>query len=330
MPTAEEIASWQADRDAAMTTSQVAKKYGVGMTTIKRYTRATTFAGRQVSAPVVPRRPVVTPVSHMPDPVPEFGGPSFPEPWEQTPVTPFDMQADGPGIVTGDWHLPAQDKKTIEVLMKEAVDRRVKWFLINGDYMDMAGVSPFFREYSKRRFADELEMGKAGLRYVRSRLPNARIVYKQGNHEFRLTRFLRDKAEELEDLDCLQLESLLGLKDFGIEWVQDKRKVMVGKLPVLHGHEFRQGIGQTVSPARTALLKAKTSVMVSHHHRLSHQPSRDLHGVQHGAWSIGCACYIAPQYDPYNEWQHGYAMVEVAQDGWYTVHNRQVLSGRVA
>ena len=317
-------AEWQARREAGESCQEIASSCGFSASSVVGHTV------KPGASPSRPRPPALHPIN-LPEPAAEFGGPSFPEPWEQTPVTPFDMQADGPGIVTGDWHLPAQDKKTIEVLMQEAVDRRVKWFLINGDYMDMAGVSPFFREYSKRRFADELEMGKAGLQYVRSRLPNARIVYKQGNHEFRLTRFLRDKAEELEDLDCLQLESLLGLKDFGIEWVQDKRTVMVGKLPVLHGHEFRQGISPTVSPARTALLKAGTSVMVSHHHRTSFQPQRTIKGDQHGAWSIGCACFLSPQFDPHNQWNLGWAMVDVSGDGGYQVNNRMLLkNGTVA
>lgn len=266
----------------------------------------------------------------LPDPAPEAGGPGLPDPWEVAPITPFDMQAEGTtGVVLGDTHMPFHDKRTIEACIEEARQRDAKWVLANGDMMDMAGISPFFRPFCKGRFADELAMTGNFFAWLRSRLPRARIVYKQGNHEWRLIRFLREKAEELEDLPCLQLPELLSLAKYGVEWVQDKRKVMVGKLPVMHGHEFRQTIGNVVNPARLAHMRANTSVMVNHHHRASYHQVRNLKDELVGAWSVGCACYIHPEYDPYNQWTHGYAMIDVARDGWYSVQNRQVQEGRV-
>ena len=265
----------------------------------------------------------------LPEPAPEAGGPVLPEPWEPTPLEPFDMQVQGWVPVLGDLHMPFHDRATIESCVREARDRRARGFLINGDGMDMAGISPFFRRFTRARFVDELELGKQFVGWLRSQLPDARIVWKQGNHEWRLIRFLAERAEELEDLPCLQLPSLLGLDAHGIEWVADKRKVMLGKLPVLHGHEFKQALSNVVSPARLAFLRGTSTVMVNHHHRTSEHHVRTLDNKDVAAWSVGCACYKAPEYDPYNQWNHGYAMVEVQADGWFSVHNRRVLNGRV-
>ncbi len=263
---------------------------------------------------------------NMPEPAAEAGGLGIPEATYKPLVK---LQVDNPGwhLVLGDVHLPMHDKGTIEAAVKEAKDKKVSVVLLNGDIMDMFGITPFFRPPSDDRFVDEVECGKQFLTWMRSQLPHARFVYREGNHEFRLKRFIAEKAPELYDLPCLSLGSLLEFDKHGIEWIDEKRKVLLGKLITLHGHEFRKGEG--INPARLAFLRATASVLVGHHHRTSEHHQRALDERHHAVWSVGCACYIHPDYDPYNQWNHGYAMVDVASDGWFSVHNRRVLNGRV-
>lgn len=274
----------------------------------------------------VAREPQYVPAPRLPDPAPEAGGPGIPEE-EWKPLTPFQIDTSGWHFVLGDVHLPMHDRVTVEAAVREAREKGASVVLLNGDILDMFSISPFYRPPTDDRFVDEIEKGKQFVAWIRSQFPNARIVYREGNHEFRLKRFIAEKAPELFDLPCLSLASLLEFDRYGVEWVADKRKVMLGKLITLHGHEFRKGEG--VNPARLAFLRSTASVLIGHHHRTSEHHQRALDERHHAVWSVGCACFTSPDYDPYNQWNFGYAMVEVASDGWFSVHNRRVLNGRV-
>jgi predicted phosphodiesterase len=265
--------------------------------------------------------------SRLPDPAPLAGGPSLPEPFLVPPLKHLHCDNAGWWLVLGDMHFPMHDKTTIELAFKEAREKNAVGVLLNGDVMDMFNVTPFRRPPTKEDLADEIECGRSALAWMRSRLPKARFVYREGNHDYRLRSYIIDRAPALFQIEAVRLPNLLGLADHGIEWVQDKAKVYLGKLITLHGHEFRKGEG--VNPARLAFLRATATVLVNHHHRSSEHLQRSLDDKHFAAWSVGCACYKHPDYDPYNQWNHGYAMVELGQDGWYSVHNRKVIEGRV-
>ncbi len=264
---------------------------------------------------------------YLPDPAPAAGGPVLPEPFFVAPLKHLRIDTPGWWLVLGDTHFPMHDKATIEHAFREARDKNVAGVLLNGDIMDMFTLTPFRREPTKEGLTDELDCARQALGWMRSRLPKARFVYREGNHDYRLRRYVIERAPLLYDLPALQLQNLLELEKVGIEWVQDKAKVYLGKLITLHGHELRKGEG--VNPARLAFLRTTCTVMVSHHHRSSEHLQGSLDDKQYASWSIGCACYKHPDYDPYNQWNHGYAMVEIASDGWYSVHNRKIIEGRV-
>lgn len=263
----------------------------------------------------------------LPEPCAEAGGAKMPEPWTIS-RTPLVIQGPAKCLVLGDTHVPMHDKATILAAVAEAKSRGVDTVLLNGDIADMFGVTPFYRPFTRQTFADEIGVVDQLLTYLRAQLPKARFIYREGNHEFRLKRYIADNAARLQDLPSLFWENLIDLPGKGIEWVADKRKVELGKLITLHGHEFRKGEG--INPARLAFLRATATVLVGHHHRSSEHPQRTLDGRLLCCWSVGCACYISPEYDPYNQWNHGYAIVEVDADGWFHVHNRKVIDGRTA
>ena len=179
------------------------------------------------------------------------------------------------------------------------------------------------RDPAMPRMREEILKGRQFLEYLRSRFPKARIVYKEGNHDERLERYLASLAPELLGLEDLELESLLRAKDFGVEWVKDKRVVMCGKLPVVHGHEYRGGGG--VMPARWLYLRTGESTLCGHFHQPSFYSFRTITGKEVGTWSVGCACHLTPKYARLNQWARGWAVIEIAKDGGYHVHNRRLL-----
>lgn len=264
----------------------------------------------------------------MPEPAPEAGGVTMPDPVELK-YEPFKIDTPGHWLTLNDVHIPYHDRRTLDAAVKESRGAKIAGIMLNGDIMDHAGISDHLRSPSVTRLEDEIDKTVQFFTWVRSMFPAARIVYKEGNHEFRLPRYIINYAPELFGVKQLQLPRLLELDKFGVEWVDAKRVVKLGKLPLLHGHEYKGGGG--VAPARWLLMRTRTSAMCGHFHRNDSHQWRDLDGKVHMAWTIGCACFLSPDFFPLNDWVNGYAMTEVFNDGRYHVRPRVLLrDGTVA
>ncbi len=258
----------------------------------------------------------------LPEPMPEGGGPELPDPVPQS-YEPFRIDTAGRWLILSDTHMPYHDKRTIMEAVGEAKRVGATGILLNGDILDCYQLSSHFKEPDKGRFKEEIEVGKAFLDWLRAQFPKARIVFKEGNHDERLRRYLAERAPALFGIDEVDLRNILGLANRGIEWVGDKRVIQLGKLPVVHGHEFRGGGG--VNPARWLFLRAVSTALCGHFHRTSEHNEQGLDMRLHGVWSVGCACFLYPQYDPNNKWNHGYALADVAADGTFQITNRKIL-----
>lgn len=293
----------QADRDAGLSPTEIAAKRGVSRATVRKHTTPPASTA-------------------MPDPAPEAGGPSLPDPVDQS-YDPYTVDTPGRWLVLCDLHIPYHDKRTIAEAVAEAERVGVAGVLLNGDVLDCYQLSAHYKEPDKGRFAEEVEKGRQFVEWLRSRLRKARIVYKEGNHDERLRRYLAERAPALFDLPEFHLQKVMGAEKHGVEWVADKRIVQLGKLPVLHGHEFRGGGG--VNPARWLFLRSVSTALCGHFHRTSEHHEQGLDRRIHGVWSVGCACYLHPAYDPNCKWNHGYAMVHVEHDGMFSVNNRRLL-----
>lgn len=294
---------------------EVAAEVGCARSTVGQVAaRARGAGGGSATATLSPPR--------LPDPAPEAGGPSLPEPVHQT-YEPYLIDATGDVGVLCDPHLPYHDKATIERWADECRRRAVKAVLLNGDVLDCYQLSKHYKEPNKGRFRDEVDCGKQFFAWLRSRFPNARIVYKEGNHDERLRTYLAERAPALFEIEELDLRTILGLDALGVEWVDRKRVVKAGKLSVVHGHEFKGSGG--VMPARWLFLRTGSTAMCGHFHQSSYYTFRTLDQREIGVWSVGCACYLSPEWLPANQWSHGWAVVSVAQDGGFHVDNRRLL-----
>lgn len=293
-------------------TIQVARELGVSRDTVQRYRYGDD------------RKPVARPVhaAVLPEPAAEAGGASLPEPAAYE-YQSFEIDSPGACGVLCDAHIPYHDKRTLQGWVDDCEKMGARSILLNGDVLDFYQLSDYLRDPSKPRMRDEILKGRQFLEYLRSKFPRARIVYKEGNHDERLKRYLATRAPDMLDLEEIRLERLLKAADYGVEWVEDKRVVMVGRLPVIHGHEYRGGGG--VMPARWLYLRTGESAMMGHLHQVTYYSFRTITGKEVGMWSVGCACHLSPLYAPLNQWGHGWAMIEVAADGGFHVHNRRML-----
>lgn len=258
----------------------------------------------------------------------EFDASGLPDPFPES-FEPFTVDNSGQWLVISDIHIPYHDRTTLELALKEAKRRRVVGVILNGDILDCHELSDHDKDPRAPRYVEELQTGKQFLGWLRKQLPNARIIYKQGNHEDRLERYLIRKAPVFFGLEAVTTPALLGLNQHGIEWVADKRIIMLGKLNVIHGHEYRGGVSSPVNPARGLYLKARSVAMAGHHHQTSEHHAKDIRGRAEAAWSLGCACYLQPAYMRFNGWNHGFAFTDLYEDGDFSVENKRVLNGKI-
>jgi predicted phosphodiesterase len=230
-------------------------------------------------------------------------------------------------LILSDIHAPYHDVKALELAIDYGLKKGADTVLLNGDVMDFHTISRFMTDPRARSLADELECGRQILAMLRCAFPGRAIYYKEGNHDERLQNYLILKAPELLGVMQYTLADLLKFGDNRIEHINDKRVVMVGKLPVLHGHEVFGGA--SVNPARTLYLRAKSSALQGHNHRTSEHTEKDIHGEMSTTWSTGCLCELNPRFMPINNWNHGFAFVEVESDGNYEVQNKRIYNGKI-
>jgi hypothetical protein len=248
--------------------------------------------------------------------------PVMPKTWRKI-RTPHKLSP-GLWLVLPDIHIPFHEPKPIESAIKFGQQQKIDGILLPGDLQDCAAVT-FWPTMIKRDFDKEVESVIDFLDLLAAEFPKANIVWKPGNHEYRLPRYYASKAPELIGLASQAMVSVLALEERGIEFLDYHQIVMAGKLPIIHGHEMR--ISTPVNPARGLFLKAKTWAMCAHFHRTSEHTSTNLQGTLLTTWSMGCLCDLSPDYNPFgNDWCFGCALVNVEKNGNFTVNNRRILA----
>jgi predicted phosphodiesterase len=246
----------------------------------------------------------------------------------QSQYLPYTLNRPGMWGIISDIHIPYHDITTVTLFVDECIRRKVAGVVLNGDILDCHEISRHDKDPSAPRYVQEIEAGRSFMAWLRKKLGNnVDIVFKTGNHEARLDTYILGRAPALFGLENVNTRGLLHLTDLGIEYVTDKRVIRLGKLHIVHGHEYQGGGG--VNPARWLFLRAGNVALCGHFHRVSEHHERDISGASKASWSTGCACFISPQYAPLNNWGHGFAFVDVDELGGFAVENKRVFNGKI-
>lgn len=234
-------------------------------------------------------------------------------------------------LVLSDIHIPYHDEKAVEAAIEYGKKQKPDIILLNGDIGDFYAVSRHDKDPRRSLFlSDELDLIRQFLFWLRKQFPKARILYKIGNHENRLERFLVKEAPALIGTTDFEIASLLRFDELRIECVGSLNLVKLGKLSVYHGHELPQGMSSPVNPARGIWMRVQETMMAGHWHRVSeHTETTGISKQVSSCWSTGCLCDLSPDYAIVNRWSHGFAIVEVQEDGEFEVHNHKIIKGRV-
>jgi predicted phosphodiesterase len=250
--------------------------------------------------------------------------PSQAEPW-----LPFDLGITGKVGVLSDIHVPYHDETALRAAVDHLQGEKVDALLLNGDWADFYSISRHEKNPKHRNFKNELHAGRELLKWLRQEFPDARFVAKLGNHEERWEKWLWEHAPEISDDPIMGIDNWYGFERLGIDLVADKRIVLAGALPILHGHEKGNGISSPVNQARGAFMRLHHTVLEGHGHRTSTHSEPDMMGRETVCFSTGCLCDMRPAYARLNKWNHGAAVVTVHADRTFDVENFRIQAGKV-
>lgn len=212
-----------------------------------------------------------------------------------------------------DVHRPYHDARAWRLMLRAAETFEPDHVITLGDFFDCAPVSAHSKDVSRlKRFSAEVEDAKTGLRELKA-LGAKRYDFVEGNHEFRLPRYLLDKAPELSDL--LTIPELLGLKDAGWNYVPYRSHLKIGHLHVTH--EVGAAGAKAHQQARESF---EGNVVIGHTHRMGLHYSGNARGkARVGAmfgW-LGDAkkCDYMHQIQANRAWQLGFGVGYMEPNG---------------
>lgn len=177
--------------------------------------------------------------------------------------------------------------------------------------MDMWELSSFDKvPKGSNSFVEEVNLTKTFLGELK-RITDCQITYTTGNHEFRLKKYLIGQAPELWELDTLNVETLLGLDNLDIEFVDlpDScsrfQDVWVLDQDYYVGH-FNLVRGASGATAKALVDKYGVNIIQAHVHRGGVYYKKMITGQVLVGVEGYCMCNLDPSYMRNPNWQGGW------------------------
>jgi len=240
--------------------------------------------------------------------------------------------------VFSDCHFPVHDPDAIEAAVAHVkANFEPDTVLLNGDFADAIEFGSWAKSPKAIQTENSLATIRAGLLYFRAEFPNAKLIYKFGNHEDRLERFCWERAPELVGLEHVTWKGLLTIDNDlkkvseldDLIWIGEERPIITnGGLAIFHGHELPKGLSQ-VNPSRTSFLRTRDSVLVGHFHQSSSHSEYNWKKDPINCFSVGCLCDMNPRYARINKWNLGHAIIETDKNSFSVSNFKQLSDNRI-
>lgn len=179
-----------------------------------------------------------------------------------------------------DTHRPYHDKRAWSLLLKVARKWKPHRLVIGGDFADFYKASNHSKD-PRRTLTLQSEVADVNVGLDELDAIGARDKhFIAGNHEFRLERYLMDKAPEL--FGIVEVSKLFRLKERGWSYVPYRSDVRIGKVYVTHdlGDSGRGAVGK-------ALAAYEHNVIINHVHSINLLIGGNHAGESHVGASFG-------------------------------------------
>ena len=207
---------------------------------------------------------------------------------------------------------------SFELAMQCTYDIQPDIIILGGDWLEFASMSIWEQNKSLlmegRRYKLEIEMGKHHLLELRRHCPDAKIYFFEGNHEYRVRRYVEQDAKVAGLID---VRTDLNVDGLNMEWVPFNKIIRIGKLCFLHGEKWNKFFAQAT------LNIIGQSCMFGHAHRYQVWTQR-LRFDQEPNIAIGVPALTAQnptwKRGQHTDWMNGFAVVEYREGGFFNAH----------
>lgn len=216
-------------------------------------------------------------------------------------------------LIIPDCHHPFVDKDCWNLVVKVGNILKPDVTAILGDFADFFSVSSYSKDPNRiNDLEKEVAIVNKALDQVDS-FGSSRKIFCSGNHEFRLERYLQDKAPPL--FNMMTVPKLFKLKERGYEYVPYREFTKIGKLHVTH---------EAGSGGMNAHIKAgmafEGSVVMGHVHGLRVNYRGNVKGESHVAASLGWLGSIEEadymhKVQAMRDWMHGFGLAYMQPNG---------------
>ena len=242
-----------------------------------------------------------------------------------------------------DCHVPWHDEKAWDIMLRVAKDFDAKHshldqpglheIVILGDFLDFFGVSLHEKnELPEYDFFEEVHIGIKMLKELRAKFPKAKITYIEGNHEYRLKRYMWKNAKDL--VGFMSVPNLLTLDDLGINWVPygkyQKYRIFNSNLFARH-EPFSNGehvCAGTIKKGRGA------SWIFGHTHRVQYSQINDVWMQPIEAISAGWlglpGSSVVNYIKNHEQWLQSFTFIQVIQDSGVWFHDQVIIKDHQA
>lgn len=236
-------------------------------------------------------------------------------------------------IVIPDLQVPYHDKRSLDAVEQYMADERWDEYVNLGDFLDLDMISTYskgqIRLNEGKRISEVYRKGNEILdrhqAIIRAKNPKAKFNLLEGNHDFRMERYI-DEHPETEGM--LEIENGLCLEKRNMRYVKCYSK---GELLKLGKAYFHHGLSTTTSHAKKMVEHFGVNIFYGHTHDVQ------MHSkVQWGkdktlvGQSLGCLCDYEQDYIKQNptNWQHAFGIFYFMPNGEFTYYVPRILSHR--
>lgn len=244
-------------------------------------------------------------------------------------IKPGKGKSKGTTLVIPDCHIPYHDQRAYNLMIEVAKSvKDLNEIVILGDYADFYAINSHGKHPKFGHvLMDEIGQVRKELERLATLFPKAKRVFIQGNHEYRLERYVQNMCPDL--FGVVDTKSILCLDELGYEFVpygpNQKYAIAGGKLYARH-----EPIGGGQHAAASTVNKAGCSVIFGHIHRIQQHRKVFINGEDHLGASVGWLGdkdhEVMSYLKNHAQWQLGCAFVNTLDDGTFFLDTKHIIN----